>query len=384
MTVSEILFWLSLALLVWVFFGYPIVVIVLAKLLGKKSAPVYDQNDLPALSLLICAYNEERVIGEKIQNALSLDYPPEKLKIIVVSDGSSDRTNQIASAVSDPRLTFVSYTDRGGKAKALNTGISHLTGEIVVFTDANVIFKPDAIRRLVAQFVDSRIGGVVGNVVLMSADGTVAGEGVYSRYEKAVHTAEADLATMITVDGAMYALRREYVAPIPPDSITDDWFMASGALLAGKKIGWAPDAIGYELAADSVAGEFKRKVRMVAGGYQTTFRRAGLFLNPLGHPVVCGMFVSHKLLRWLAMVFMATLLVSSILLSGKSGFYLLALVAQVGFYLLALLGWGLRNQTSALPLYLPYYFTAVNWGALLGLWRFLAGKQSAAWQKSRS
>lgn len=384
MTFSEVLFWLSLTILVWVFFGYPIVVIILAKLVGKRKTPTDDRSDLPSLSLLICAYNEERVIGEKIQNSLALDYPKEKLKVVVVSDGSSDQTNKIASAFTDPRLTFGSYTDRGGKAKALNTGIGHLTGEIVVFTDANVIFKPDALRHLVAQFSDPQVGGVVGNVVLKSADGTVAGEGVYSRYEKAVHTAEADLATMITVDGAMYALRRHYVAPIPPDSITDDWFMASGALLAGKKIGWAPDAIGYELAADSVAGEFKRKVRMVAGGYQTTFRRAGLFLNPLSHPVVCGMFVSHKLLRWLAMVFMAALLVSSILLSGKSGFYLWALVAQMGFYLLALLGWGLRNQTSALPLYLPYYFTAVNWGALLGLWRFLAGKQSAAWQKSRA
>ncbi len=384
MTVSEILFWFSLATLVWVFFGYPVIMILLAKLVGKKEAPASGQDDLPALSLLICAYNEERVIGEKIQNSLTLDYPKEKLKVIVVSDGSSDRTNEIAASFPDPRLKFITYTDRGGKAKALNTGIGHLSGEIVVFTDANVIFKPDALRRLIAQFSDPQIGGVVGNVVLKSADGTVAGEGVYSRYEKAVHTAEADLATMITVDGAMYALRKEYVAPIPPDSITDDWFMASGALLAGKKIGWAPSAIGYELAADSVAGEFKRKVRMVAGGYQTTFRRAGLFLNPLGHPVVCGMFVSHKLLRWLAMVFMATLLASSILLSGKSGFYLWALVAQAGFYLLAVLGWVLRNQTSALPVYLPYYFTAVNWGALLGLWRFLAGKQSAAWQKSRA
>ncbi len=380
----EILFWVSLAILVWVFFGYPIFIIVLAKLAGRREARSTDSSELPALTLLICAYNEEKVIGEKISNSLSLDYPKDKLKILVVSDGSSDRTNNIASSFSDPRLQFVTYTERGGKAKALNTGIGHLAGEIVVFTDANVMFEPDALGKLVAYFADPQIGGVVGNVILRSADGSIAGEGVYSRYEKAVHTAEAQLATMITVDGAMYALRREFVASIPPDSITDDWYMASGALAAGKKIAWGPDAIGYELAAESVAGEFRRKVRMAAGGYQTTFRRASVFLNPLGHPVIFFMFLSHKLLRWLAMIFMTTLAVSTVTLAGCSTFFMVTLAAQCAFYLLAVVGFLVRGKSDALPVYLPYYFTAVNWGALLGLWRYLRGRQSAAWAKSRN
>jgi cellulose synthase/poly-beta-1,6-N-acetylglucosamine synthase-like glycosyltransferase len=384
MTIMEVLFWSSVAVLFWVFIGYPVFMIILSRILGRSDTAKPELPVLPGISLLICAYNEEKVIGEKIKNSLSLDYPADKLNIIVVSDGSSDRTNEIAASFTDSRLQFITYPDRGGKAKALNTGISYLKGEIVVFTDANVMFEPEALRKLVAYFADPEIGGVVGNVILRSADGSIAGEGVYSRYEKAVHTAEVQIATMITVDGAMYALRREFVAPIPSDSITDDWYMASGALAAGKKIAWGPDAIGYEQAAESVAGEFRRKVRMAAGGYQTTFRRAVVFLNPVGHPVIFFMFLSHKLLRWLAMVFMAALAVSSAGLAGGSTFYAMALAAQVAFYLLALLGFLLRGKSDALPIYLPYYFTAVNWGALLGLWRYLAGRQSAAWTRSRN
>lgn len=383
MTLPEFIFWLSLAILFWVFFGYPLFMILLSKMAGDKPAGHTPLIELPEISLVICAYNEEQVIGDKIKNSLALDYPAGRLKIIVVSDGSSDRTNAIAESFSDPRLTFLTYEERGGKAKALNTGMAHLSGTIVVFTDANVIFEPDALQKLVAYFADPKVGCVVGNVILKSADGSIAGEGVYSRYEKAVQTAEAKIATMIAVDGAMYALRREFVQPIPPDSITDDWYLGSGALSERKKIAWAPDAIGYELAAESVAGEFRRKVRMVAGGYQTTLRRAGLFLNPIGHPVVSFMFVSHKLLRWLAIPFMTALLAANLALVGHTFWFAVTFVAQAGFYFMALSGWVLRDRTYSLPLYLPYYFVAVNWGALLGLWRYLAGQQSAAWTKSR-
>jgi cellulose synthase/poly-beta-1,6-N-acetylglucosamine synthase-like glycosyltransferase len=384
MAAAKIMYWVSLAVLVWVFFGYPALMIGLKKLRRARDVIGPSEPILPEISLLVCAYNEERVIGEKIRNCLALDYPAGKLKIIVISDGSSDLTNEIAQSFSDPRLTFVTYGDRGGKAKALNTGMEHLSGAIVVFTDANVFFEPDAVQKLVAYFADPEVGGVVGNVILRSADGSIAGEGVYSRYEKAVHTAEAELATMITVDGAMYALRREFARPIPPDSITDDWYLGSGALLGGKRIAWAPDAIGYESAAESVAGEFQRKVRMVAGGYQTAVRRAGLFLNPLSHPVVSFMFVSHKLLRWLSMLFMAALFFCNLPLVISCWWYQLTLAGQTVFYGLALCGWALRERISAAPVYLPYYFTAVNWGALLGLWRYLTGTQKAAWTKART
>lgn len=383
MAAAKILYWLSLAVLVWVFFGYPVLMIVVSKLIGKKPAVKSVSGNLPEVSLLICAHNEERVIGAKIGNSLALDYPAGKLKIIVVSDGSTDRTNAIAQSFSDPRLTFLTYEERGGKAKALNTGMERVSGGIVVFTDANVIFEPDAVQKLVAYFAGPEVAGVVGNVILRSADGSIAGEGVYSRYEKAVHTAEAELATMITVDGAMYALRREFVRPIPSDSITDDWYLGSGVLLKRKKIAWAPDAIGFESAADSVAGEFQRKVRMVAGGYQTMFRRAGLFLNPVAHPVVSFMFVSHKLLRWLAMLFMAVLFFCNLPLVVESWWYQMTLAGQAVFYCLGVVGWTLRGRSSAVPVYLPYYFTAVNWGAFLGLVRYLAGTQKAIWTKSR-
>jgi len=335
------------------------------------------------VTLLICAYNEEKVIREKIANSLALDYPPDRFEIIVVSDGSSDRTNEIMASFSDPRLVCLTYAERGGKVKALNTGMSRITGDIVVLTDANVMLEPDAIQKLTAIFADETVGCAVGNTILRAPDGGLTGEGLYSRYEKRIHTAEENFKTMITVDGALYAMRRQYVVALPPDTITDDWFLATGVLSQGKRIVFVADAIGYEDAAESVAGEFKRKVRMIAGGYQSLFRRAGLFLNPVKYPAIVFMIVSHKLLRWTAMIFMLLALISAAALSATHPFYLAMLLVQILFYLLALIGWWGEKRRQSVIFYLPYYFTAVNWAALVGLWKYFSGGQKVTWARGR-
>jgi poly-beta-1,6-N-acetyl-D-glucosamine synthase len=374
-----IIFFVSLAVLVYTFVGYPLLILCL----GWRRRTVRTGKSDRKVTLLICAYNEEKVIGEKIANSLALDYPKDKLEIIVVSDGSSDRTNQIMNSYSDLRLTCLTYADRGGKVKALNTGMTHISGDIVVLTDANVMLEPDAITKLTAVFADGTVGCAVGNTILRSPDGGVSGEGIYSRYEKRIHSAEENFRTMITVDGALYAIGREYVTPLPPDTITDDWFMATGVLEKGKRIVYVADAVGYEDTAESVAGEFKRKVRMIAGGYQSLFRRAGLFLNPLRYPAISFMIISHKLLRWTAMIFMLLLLAATILLGTVHPFFVAFALCQALFYLLALIGrWGQEGRV-AIVFYLPYYFTAVNWAALVGLWKYLSGGQKVTWARGR-
>jgi poly-beta-1,6-N-acetyl-D-glucosamine synthase len=379
MTTAYILFFLSLFLLVYTFAGYPLLMLCL----GWRKRTVKTEKSERKVTLLICAYNEEKVIGDKIANSLALDYPKDRLEIIVVSDGSSDRTNQIMNSYSDQRLTCLTYADRGGKVKALNTGMAIISGDIVVLTDANVMLEPDAITKLTAVFADDTVGCAVGNTILRSPDGAVSGEGIYSRYEKRIHRSEENFRTMITVDGALYAIRREFVLPLPPDTITDDWFMATGVLGRGKRIVYVADAIGYEDAAESVAGEFKRKVRMIAGGYQSLFRRAGLFLNPFRYPAIAFMIVSHKLLRWTAMIFMLWLLISTIFLTTAHPFFVAFALCQILFYLLALIGrWGQKGRV-AIAFYLPYYFTAVNWAALVGLWKYLSGGQKVTWARGR-
>ena len=380
MDAIEIIFWASLFILFYTYWGYPALILLLGR---KKRSNQANVNYRPRVSLLICAYNEEKVIGAKIKNALETEYPPDKFDIIVVSDGSADSTNEISRRFSDPKLKFIAYADRGGKAKALNVGMNHLTGDIVVFTDANVSLQKDAVPKLISSFFDNSIGCVVGNILLRTKDGIISGESLYSRYEKLIHTAEGNFGTMITVDGALYALRRQYVTPIPADSLTDDWYLASGALEDRKRIVYAPDAIGYELAAESVSGELKRKVRMVAGGYQTAFRRAKLFLNPIRFLTVSFMFFSHKLLRWNALVFMGTLFLSNFALISRSLWFGLAWEFQLAFYLFGLFGWLYSSRLKSHLFYIPFYFTAVNWGAILGLFRYLAKAQKVTWERGR-
>ncbi len=380
MGAAEILFWLALIVLLYTYLGYPALVFLLGR--GRKFE-IGNENYQPAVSLLICAYNEENCIREKVENALNLKYPQELLEIVMVSDGSTDKTDDIIRGFEDPRLKFYSYQQRGGKAKALNLGIQKVKGDIIVFTDANVIFEPDAIKRLASNFADNNVGCVVGNVKLRSPDGNISGEGIYSRYEKAVHRAEGNFATMITVDGAMYAMRKEFVHPIPEDSLTDDWYLATGALECHNRIVFEEAAVGYEDAASSVSGEFKRKVRMAAGGYQTAFRRARLFFDPVNFPKVSFMFLSHKLLRWNAMSFMILLLLANSALVGESEWFYLIFLLQAGFYCLSVLGWLFSRAFKSLPFYIPYYFLTVNWAAVVGLLKYITNSQRVTWERGR-
>lgn len=375
------IFWISLGILFYTYAGYPALLLILGA--SKRTIKAEDEY-APKISLIICAYNEEKVIEQKIENSLSINYPSDKMEIIVVSDGSDDSTNEIVSRFSDVRLKFIANPDRGGKASALNTAFENCTGEICVLTDANVMFESDAIQKLVCNFADNSVGAVVGNVILKSADGEIAGESLYSKYEKAIHTAENNWATMITVDGAMYAIGSEYTQKIPADTITDDWYIVSRSLLYHKRMIYEPDAIGCEDAAASVSGEFKRKVRMIAGGFQMMFRRAHLFLNPFIYPKITFMFLSHKLLRWTAGLFMIALLLSNTALFGNGeSFYQWFLVAQIVFYLLALIGWAGKSSLTNFLFYVPYYFAAVNVASIFGLIRYFKGSQKAAWEKSR-
>jgi cellulose synthase/poly-beta-1,6-N-acetylglucosamine synthase-like glycosyltransferase len=380
MEFAEVIFWIGLAVPVYSLVGYPLLML----FLGRAKRPIAEPSvDPVAVSVVICAFNEEAVIADKIRNTLALDCPNDRTQIIVVSDGSTDRTNEIVESFNDARLEFVSYAERGGKVKAINTAVARIRGSVTVFTDANVMVEPDAVRRLVAALEDVSVGCAVGNVILRAPDGTARGEGVYSRYEKAVHTAEGNWRTMITVDGALYALRSESIEPLPTDTVTDDWYLATGVLEQNRRIVYVPEARGWEDAAASVSGEFVRKTRMVAGGFQTAVRRAGVLMNPLAQPAVAFMFLSHKLLRWLTGLWLVLLLAGSVILTGDSAWYTAMLWIQVVFYGLAVVGYLLRGHTSFPIVSVPYYFMAVNLAALIGFIRFLSRSQGVIWDRGR-
>jgi biofilm PGA synthesis N-glycosyltransferase PgaC len=376
-----VIFWSAVIILGYTYLGYPVLIAVLARL-KPRGLTGEEASELPRVSLIIPAHNEEKVIGEKIENSLSLDYPEELFSIVIVSDGSTDRTNEIISEfASNPRIRLIQYQPRKGKAHALNIGVSISESGIIVFSDANIRYEPDSIRMLVRNFSAPSVGCVCGKVLLEKAKDSTEplGEGIYMRYERFIHQNESRFHTMIGTDGAMYAIRSELFKPLPEDAIVDDFIIAMSVLENNYRIVYEPKAIGYEEAASSVGQEFKRKVRMIAGGFQA-IGILGPVLNPLLHPIVFFQFVSHKLFRWLAPVFMLAVLVANVfLLSGH--FYQLILLAQLLFYSLAVIAAIRESIRKRALFYFPYYFCALNLAAAVGLSRFLKGNQPVKWEK---
>ena len=381
MIVALGVFWISLIILGYTYLGYPVLIALLAQLNPRRGSGE-EASKLPKVSLIIAAHNEEKVIREKIENSLSIAYPEALFSIVIVSDGSTDRTNEIINGfISNPRIKVLNYQPRRGKAYALNLGVANSDSEIIVFSDANIWYEPDSLRMLVRNFRDASVGCVCGKVILKRPKGSTEplGEGAYMKYERFIHQNESRFHTMIGTDGAMYAIRSELFKPLPEDAIVDDFIIAMRVLEKDYRIVYEPKAVGYEEAASSVGQEFKRKVRMIAGGFQAigTLRNV---LNPLSHPFVFFQFISHKLLRWLTPIFMITCFLSNIFLIAAF-LYRVIFGLQLIFYALALTSTFLEPLRKKVLFYFPYYFCGLNLAAAIGLKRFITGDQPVNWEK---
>ena len=377
----EAVFWGSAFLLAYHYLLYPALVVALARFKAPP-APV-DPAQWPAVSFVIAAYNEERVIEWKLRNTLGLDYPKDRFEVIVASDGSNDRTAEIARGFEAQGVISLHEPQRRGKTAALNRGVNHARGEIVVFSDANNEFSTDAIRKLVRHFSDPSVGGVCGAKRIKPAAEreSSAGDSLFWRYESLIKVAESRIGTINNADGEIFALRRALYKPVPEHIINDDAEITLDLIEQGKRIVYEPDAHSSEYASIHIRDDFYVKVRMVAGGYQTLAENAGA-LFPL-RSWFAWSFFSHKTLRWLAPVFLILALASSAALAD-GGIYTWALVAQLVFYALAAAGWLLIGRT-ALPalLYVPFYFTTMNVAAFRGLLRFLRRSQTVHWRRAQ-
>jgi poly-beta-1,6-N-acetyl-D-glucosamine synthase len=334
---------------------------------------------LPTVSVIIPFHNEERWVIRKLENTLSWTYPADRLQIIAVSDGSTDDTTMLLRQYGN-RVTVVAYPARQGKPTALNLGAARATGDILIFTDANVFPHPGAVQSLVQRYTDASVGGVCGNVALQG-EGSFEplGEGLYMQYERWLFAHESRGLTMVGADGALFSIRRTLFVPLSVDTITDDFAMALGVLAQGRRVVYEPAARSVEIVVPDVQAEFRRKIRMIAGGYQTLWRYRSLF-NPLTRPSVAWQLLSHKLLRWLVPVFLLSALFAAFV-ARQHPAMALALGIQIVFYSMALCGWLSQTLRRWMPVYVPYYFCAVNTAAAIGLWRYLIGGQSVTWQK---
>lgn len=374
-------FWGFLITLFYIYLGYPLVLLLWQKISRNTVIPgeVY-----PAVTVVISAYNEEEVIEAKILNALTLDYPPDKLEIMVVSDGSSDNTVPIARTYERSNLRLLDYPERRGKIGAMIEAISHVTTEIVVLSDANVMYAHDALRKLVRNFADPSVGAVSADVILDNEKTTFgASESLYYKYERWIQKMEGSIWSIIGADGAMYAVRRSLFVPPSPDIVLDDFVISMNVALQGYRVVYEEEAKGYEENAMSYVQELSRKSRIIAGGIQSMKRGEGV--PSFKHTKLFLCYVSHKLLRWFTPLFMIGLMVATLVALFLVGslWYKTAFVMQMAFYGVALFGLLFVNRTRTSLFNIPFYFCMENTAALLGIYKGMLNLQPVTWKTFR-
>lgn len=357
---------------------YPAFLVLLAAAIGENP-PEVDHR--PSVALVIAAYNEEDVIADKIENSLALEYPEDKLDIIVFSDASSDDTDEIVRQYADQGVRLERIEGRVGKTECQNRVVKTLDADIIAFSDANSMYERDAIDRLVARFTGD-VGCVVGELRKSMRDGDPKGESFYWHYHRLLKRLQSSLGSVVKGNGAIYAVRREDYVPLSPDAISD--FAEPLAIRAqGMQVKYAPDAIAREHPEESIEAERSRKVRITIRSWNSLTSYSTL-LNPLSYGLYSFHFVSITVIWWLSPVFLIGSIVSAWLIAVLSGHVLFQVVA-LGYATLFLLGGVahvLKQRSDSVPLlfHAPYYFLVMNASVLAGTLMFLRGERIVTWE----
>lgn len=379
----EILFWLCVFAVLYTYLGYPLLLVLLSTFIRKRVQT--DDSHRPSVTLLVAAYNEERIIEEKIRNSLALEYPEEKFEIVVASDGSSDSTVEIAKRFTDQGITLYDYPQRRGKGHMLNESVPRVRGEIVVFSDASVMYDPQAILKLVRNFADPEVGGAWGDKIYRNPGEVVsgAGESLYLRYEKFSKRRETLLGSIVSAEGSMLAVRKAIFRPIPDASVADDYYLSTLIRDQNYRLIYEPLAVSYEDVAPSLHDEFRRKVRIIQRGLRGFWLMRHL-ANPLRTGVYAIQMISRQFLRRaVAALFPVIFLLNLALpLSGRTTLYWFLFAGQTTILLLALVGrlMGAGKGEVSFIVYAPYYFLMVNAAALKGMWHWISGKRAVRWE----
>jgi cellulose synthase/poly-beta-1,6-N-acetylglucosamine synthase-like glycosyltransferase len=375
---TQTVFWLSTLMLAFTFAGYPLLMWLRAR--GKEAAsPEPLPAASPSVTALVVAHNESNRLTARIQNLLESDYPPDKLRILVVSDGSTDDTAAHVRLLGHPRVSVLELLEREGKAAGLNAGVAACESDLIVFADARQTFAADAISRLATWLADPQYGAVSGELEIAGAQSnTGSGVGAYWKLEKFLRHQEALTDSCIGCSGAIYAIRRSLFEPLPPDTILDDVVIPMRIAIAGYRVAHDPEARAFDPQTQEPAIESQRKSRTLAGNFQMLFRDVG-WLLPWRNRLWFRLF-AHKYLRLAAPLFLGAALVSSAVL-WRHPFYLAALLLQGGFYLLAIVGMATRLRHRFLSL--PAGFVFLNLAVVRAFFRYLRGADMGRWQAAR-
>jgi cellulose synthase/poly-beta-1,6-N-acetylglucosamine synthase-like glycosyltransferase len=388
--IAKSTFWICAFLIAYTYFVYPLFLFFAYALLqirrdwqylkgrNNRRCPPTAIQELPSVSMIVPAYNEQEHLPNKLANIEQLEYPREKLEVVFVSDGSTDRTNSILQNVEGPNCKVILLSERSGKPVALNHAVASARHGLLIFSDAATLFAPDAVQKLVRHFSRTRVGAVCGALKFRGTAESQQTEGVYWGYESMLRLMESRLGATLTASGAIYALRRECYLPLPINSVIEDFVIPMNARKLGYRVLYDPEAVATEFAAASIRGEFRRRVRLAVG----SFRNLRGFLRVPLQRFTRFAFFSHKVLRWTVPFLLIGLLASNAFLLQQPP-YRFSLIAQFLFYLWAVLGLVLHRHMGKLRFGLVGYFLlAMNVAFLVGFIHFLLGKTDATWERA--
>lgn len=388
----KIVFWICLVIVFYTYIGYGIllyVLLMLKRLLGKKEPqPIVPADDqLPDVTLMICAFNEEDIIHEKMANIRQLDYPREKLCVMWVTDGSNDHSNELLKQYDE--VTLVYSPERRGKAAAMQHGLSVNKAEYVVFTDANTMLNSNAIREIVSQFMKPNVSCVSGEKrVAARVEGQVAaeGEGLYWKYESTLKRWDGELYSAMGAAGELFAVRMAHYRAAPSNALLDDFMMSMLIVKDGHRIAYTSEAYATEYGSADMHEESKRKRRIAAGGLQSIWWLRSL-MNPIRYPLVSFLFISHRVLRWsvtpLALVLLIPLNIALVAMGAGMTYTIIGLL-QVLFYLATFIGWLMaRAGRKSRLFYVPYYFVFMNVNVFRGIGYLCTHNTSGTWEKAK-
>jgi cellulose synthase/poly-beta-1,6-N-acetylglucosamine synthase-like glycosyltransferase len=378
---AQIIFFIAVALIGFVYAGYPLLMFLFSTLYGKSArrAPI-----LPRVSLIIAARNEEKAIGEKLENALSLDYPKEKFEIIVASDASTDRTDEIVRRFAGRGVILHRQEKRHGKTRAQHRAAGVSTGDILIFSDATTIYEPDVVEKIVRNFADPNVGCVAGQLVYLDRKSSAVSSGCksYWNYEKRLKEWESSFHSLIGVSGCLYAVRRSCYAKFAKDMI-DDFVIAIEIHMQGLRTIYEPLAISKEDANRRTKDEMRMRVRVIEQTIRALYNYREV-LNPARHGQFAFQLLCHKALRYFVPVFLMIAFIANYFAWEGTNFFMYTFIGQIGIYLAALAGYlGDRLNKKLGPLAIPYYFVLVNLATVRAFIKFLRGEAHVFWEPLR-
>lgn len=388
----EICFWLCIGLVVYTYLGYGIIAWILVKIrnvLGKQFKQFNDPTFLPKVTLAIPAYNEISCIESKLKNSFSLDYPSDKLEVLFVTEGSNDGTSEyILSLLSSyPTMKMIGGDVRRGKIEAMNIAMKTIDSPIVIFTDANTDLNNQVIKNIVRHFQDPNVGAVAGEKRIATEGSEAAagaGEGLYWKYESFLKKLDTELYSVVGAAGELFAVRTHLFGEVEKDTLLDDFMVSLRIAAKGYRVIYEPDAFASERPSFSIQDEMKRKVRIASGGFQS-IARLGFLFNIFKYGLLSFQYVSHRAMRWAVAPFCLPIILLSnlaLVIIEPVLIYQLFMDGQIVFYLLAIMGYYLENKKIRIKiLFVPFYFSFMNYCAIKGYLRYKNGLTSGIWEK---